>query len=157
MRRLEMTWLIHRPAEDVWKFVTNFDNWAKASLSKGEWRRTPEGPTELGTTVESSRKILGRSRHIHSYVVTEFEPYHAFGMTDKVPGLKAMGQRFTFEAKPEGTWVTRSVLLDLGRGRRLEPAFGWMLYRMWPVETATMTRLIEAGNPQPHSWVGSSR
>jgi hypothetical protein len=143
MRRLEKSWVFDRSAEDLWKVVTNFDNWAKASLSKGEWIRTPEGPTELGTTVESSRKILGRSRHIHSYVVTEFEPFRTFGMTDKVPGLKAMNQRFTFEPTPEGTRLTRSADLDLGRGRRFEPAFGWMLYRMWPVEAANLRRLVE--------------
>jgi len=145
MRRIGMSWVIHRPAEDVWKFVTNFDNWAKASVSRGEWRRTPNGPTELGTTVETSRKILGRPWHIHSYVVTEFEPYRVFGMTDKVPGLPRINQRFTFEPTSYGTRATRLAELDLGRGRLLEPALHWVLRRMWPVETAGMTRLIEKG------------
>jgi hypothetical protein len=147
MRRLEMSWVIHRPAEDVWKYVTNFDNWAKASISKGEWRHNPEGATRLGTTVESSRKILGRSRNIHRYVVTEFEPYRAFGMTDKVPGLPPIAQRFTFEPTPEGTRVTRLGELDFGgwRGRLLEAALHWLTRRTWPVETAGMTRLIEKG------------
>jgi carbon monoxide dehydrogenase subunit G len=145
MRRLEMSWVIHRPPEDVWKFVTNFDNWAKASISKGEWVRNPAGPTELGTTVETSRKMLGRKRHIHSYVVTEFEPYRAFGMTDKVPGMRRMNQRFTFEPSPEGTRVTRTADLDLGRGQLLEPALRWLVGRTWPIETRGMTRLIEAG------------
>jgi hypothetical protein len=143
MRRLEMSWVFEGPAEDVWKVVTNFDNWAKASLSKGEWLRTPEGATRLGTTVETSRKMFGRSRHIHSYVVTEFEPYRAFGMTDKVSGMPKMAQLFTFEPTPEGTRVTRSVNLELGRGRLLEPALYWMVRRMWPVEAAGMRRLLE--------------
>jgi hypothetical protein len=145
MRRLEMSWLIHRPPEEVWKVVTNFENWAKASISKGEWLRTPDGPTELGTTVETSRKFLGRKRHLHSYVVTEFEPFHIFGMTDKFPGMRTINQRFTFESRPEGTWVTRTADLDLGRGRLLEPALHWLVRRTWPVETAGMTRLIEQG------------
>jgi hypothetical protein len=96
-----MRWLIHRSAEDCWNVVTNFDNWAKASISKGEWRRTPEGPTALGTTVETYRKILGRTRHLHSYVVTEFEPFHIFAMTDKFPGFPLMPQRFSFETAPK--------------------------------------------------------
>jgi hypothetical protein len=140
-----MTWIIHSPAENVWKFVTNFDNWAKASISKGEWRRTPEGATALGTTVETSRKIFGRPRHLHSYVVTEFEPFRVFGMTDKFPGMRLMTQRFLFESTPDGTRVTRSVDLDLGRGRLFEPALQWLVRRTWPVETAGMTRLIEKG------------
>jgi hypothetical protein len=145
MRRIEVSWVIHRPAEDVWKFVTNFDNWAKASISKGEWRRTPEGATVLGTTVETSRRILGRTRHLHSYVVTEFEPYKVFGMTDKFPGMRRVNQRFTFEPTPDGTRVTRSAELNLGRGRLLEPVLQWVVRRTWPVETAGMTRLIEKG------------
>jgi hypothetical protein len=99
MRRIEMSWVIHRPPEDVWKFVTNFDNWARASISKGEWQRTPEGATALGTTVETSRKILGRTRHLHSYVVTEFEPYKVFGMTDKFPGMRRVNQTLHVRAR----------------------------------------------------------
>jgi hypothetical protein len=106
--------------------------------------RNPAGPTELGTTVETSRKMLGRKRHIHSYVVTEFEPYRAFGMTDKVPGMRRMNQRFTFEPTPEGTRVTRTADLDLGRGQLLEPVLRWLVGRTWPIETRGMTRLIEA-------------
>ncbi len=140
---MEMSWVFDRPAEDVWNVVTNFDHWEKASLSKGEWRHNPEGATRLGTTVESSRKILGRNRNIHKYVVTEFEPYRAFGMTDKVPGLPVMAQRFTFERTPDGTRVTRSGDLDLQRGRLLEPALHWLLRRLWPVEAAGMKRLVE--------------
>jgi hypothetical protein len=143
MRRLEKSWVFNGSAEDIWNVVTNFDNLAKASLSKGDWVHTPAGPTQLGTTVESSRHMFGRSRRVHSYVVTEFEPFRIFGMTDKVPGLKKMAQRFTFEPTPEGTRVTRSIDLDLGRGRLLEPAFQWMLYRMWPMEAAGVRRLVE--------------
>jgi hypothetical protein len=40
MTLIEMNDVFNRPAEDVWKVVTNFDNWAKASLSKGDWRQT---------------------------------------------------------------------------------------------------------------------
>jgi hypothetical protein len=147
MRRVEMSWIIRRPVEDVWDVVTNFDNWAKASISKGEWLRTPEGATVLGTTVETSRKFLGRTRHLHSYVVTEFEPFRVFGMTDKFPGMGRMNQRFILEPTADGTRVTRSVELDLGRGRLLEPALHWLVRRTWPVETAGMTRLIEQSAP----------
>jgi hypothetical protein len=66
-------------------------------------------------------------------------------MTDKVPGLPRLPQRFTFEATREGTRVTRSVELDLGRGRMLEPAFALLLRRMWPYEFAGMRRLVEEG------------
>jgi hypothetical protein len=142
---MEMSWVVKWPAEDVWKVVTNFDNWAKASISKGEWRQIPEGTARLGTTVESSRKILGRTRQLHRYVVTEYEPYRAFGMTDKFPGFPIVPQRFTFEPVPEGTRVTRSAVVDLGWGRLLEPVLRLLLRQMWPIETAGITRLIEAG------------
>jgi hypothetical protein len=56
-----------------------------------------------------------------------------------------MNQRFTFEPSPEGTRVTRTANLDLGRGRLLEPVLRWLVGRTWPIETRGMTRLIEAG------------
>ena len=109
----------------------------------------PRGCNSLGHDRGTSRRILGRTRHLHSYVVTEFEPYKVFGMTDKFPGMRRMHQRFTFEPTADGTRVTRSVELDLGRGRLLEPALHWVLRRTWPVETAGMTRLIDKGDYGP--------
>jgi uncharacterized protein YndB with AHSA1/START domain len=147
MRKLEMSWVFDRPPEEVWKFVTNMDIWANAAISGGEWRHTPEGPLALGTTIDSCRKIFGRTRKLHHYVVTEFEPFRVFGMTDKFPGFPLMSGRYTFEATPEGTRVTRSAELDFGRspGRLLEPALHWLTRRTWPIEAANMRRLIEAG------------
>jgi hypothetical protein len=145
MLRMRMSWVVNRPAEDVWKVVTNFDHWAKASISGGEWRHTPEGATVLGTIVESSRKIFGRTRTLHRYVVTDFEPNRLFGMTDKFPGFPLMAQHFTFEPTPEGTRVTRAGDLDLGRARFLEPVLRLLLGRTWPIEGAAMIRLAEAG------------
>jgi hypothetical protein len=142
MRRMEMSWVLNRPPEVCWKVVTNFDNYAKASLSKGEWRHNPEGATRLGTTVESRRRIFGRMRTIHQYVVTEFEVNRAFGMTDKVPGFPLSPQRFTFEAVPDGTRLTRSVVVKWGRLR--EPALYWLLRRLWPIEAANIRKLVEA-------------
>jgi hypothetical protein len=67
-------------------------------------------------------------------------------MTDKFPGFPLMPQRFSLETTPEGTWMTRSAELDFGRrGRLREAAIHWLVRRTWPVETAGMTKLIEAG------------
>jgi hypothetical protein len=77
--------------------------------------------------------------------ITDYEPNRVFGMTDKVPGLRRLPQRFTFESTPDGTRVTRSVELELGRGRLLEPVFAPLLRRIWRYEGAAMKRLIEAG------------
>lgn len=145
MLRMEMSEVINRPVEDVWRVVTNFDNWAKAARSGSEFRQTSEGPLGVGATVESCRTIVGRNLKLHSIVITEFEPNRAFGMTDKAPGLRRGSQRFTFEPVPEGTRVTRSVEGELGRGRLLEPVFARLLRRFWRYEFAVMKRFIEAG------------
>src|SRR5712691_2002975 len=55
MLRIEMSEVINRPVEDVWRVVTNFDNWAKAARSRSEFRQTSEGPLGVGATVESRR------------------------------------------------------------------------------------------------------
>jgi len=143
--RIEMSEVINRPVEDVWKFVTNFDNWAKAAKSGSEFRQTSEGALGVGATVESRRTILGRSLKLHSIVITEYEPNRAFGMTDKAPGLRPATARFTFEPAPEGTRLTRSAEVELGRGRLLEPVFAPLLRWGWRSEGAAMKRLVEAG------------
>lgn len=145
MARMEMSVVINRPVEDVWKFVTNFDNWAKTARSGSEFRQTSEGALGVGATVESRRTILGRSLKLHSIVITEYEPNRSFGMTDKAPGLRRASGRYTFEPAPEGTRVTRSGELELGRGRLLWPVFAPLLRRAWRYEFAAVKRLIEAG------------
>ncbi len=144
MIRIKMSEVVNRPIEDVWKGVTNFDNWAKAAGSGSEFRQTSAGAMGVGGIVEARRTILGRSRKTHSMVITEYEPNRLLGMTDNVPGLRATPQRFTFEPAPEGTRVTRSIELGLGRGRVLEPVFAPLLRRIWRYEGAAMKRVIEA-------------
>jgi hypothetical protein len=145
MIRIKMSEVVKRPVEDVWKVVTNFDNWAKAAGSGSEFRQISAGPLGVGAIVEARRTILGRSRQTHSMTITDYEPNRVFGMTDKVPGLRRLPQRFIFESTPDGTRVTRSVELELGRGRLLEPVFAPLLRRIWRYEGAAMKRLIEAG------------
>ena len=145
MLGLEMSVLINRPVEDVWRVVTNFDNWAKLARSGSEFRQTSEGALGVGATVESRRTILGRSLKLHSIVITEYEPNRVFGMTDKAPGLRRGTERFTFEPVPEGTRFTRLVEGELGRGRVLEPVIAPLLRRFWRYEFAALKRLVEAG------------
>ena len=143
MIRIKMSEVVNRPVEDVWVGVTNFDNWAKAAGSGSEFRQTSDGIMGVGAIVEAHRTILGRSRKTHSMIITDYEPNHVFGMTDKVPGLRRLPQRFTFESTPEGTRVTRSVEVELGRGRLLEPVFAPLLRRIWRYEGTAMKRVIE--------------
>jgi hypothetical protein len=145
MLRVKMSEVINRPVEEVWTVITNFDNWAKAARSGSEFRQTSAGPMGPGATVESSRKILGRTLRLHTIVVTEYEPNRALGITDKVPGLRPIAGRYTFEPAPEGTRVTRSAEVDLGRGRVLQPLFRPLLRRIWRSEGTAMKRFIETG------------
>ena len=99
----------------------------------------------VGATVESRRTVLGRTLKLARIVITEYEPNRTFGMTVKLPGLRPGAMRFTFEPAPQGTRVTRSLELRLGRGRLLEPVFAPLLRRSWRYELAAMKRLVEAG------------
>ena len=144
MLRLEMSEVVNRPVEDVWKYITNFDNWAKMARSSSAFRQTSPGAMGVGATVESRRMILGRTLKLHSIVITEYEPNHVFGMTDKAPGLRPAVGRFTFAPAPGGTRVTRSAEVELGRGRLLEPVLTPLLRRIWRHEGAAAKRVIEA-------------
>jgi carbon monoxide dehydrogenase subunit G len=144
MMRIEMSEVVNRPVEHAWKVLTNFDNWAKAAKSASEFRQTSPGALGVGATVESRRTILGRTLKIHDIVITEYEPNRVLAMTDKAPGLRPGAQRFTFEPDLAGTRVTRSIELDLGRGRLLEPLVTPLLRRIWRYEGAAMKRVMEA-------------
>ena len=63
--------VIHRPIEEVWKFLTDFENYPKWHKGMAEARQTSEGPTRAGTTVEVMTEILGR--YTMKLMITDFE------------------------------------------------------------------------------------
>ncbi|MGH9003982.1 MAG: SRPBCC family protein, partial [Acidimicrobiia bacterium] len=77
MIKLAQSVSINRPVEEVWKFISNFENTTRWSRGVLEARQTSEGPLGVGSTLQTVVRAFGR-RRTASYLVTEYEPNSAF-------------------------------------------------------------------------------
>jgi uncharacterized protein YndB with AHSA1/START domain len=67
---------VNRPAEEVWDFISNFENTTRWSRGVLEARQTSDGPLGVGSTLHTVVKAFGR-RRTADYLATEYEPNHA--------------------------------------------------------------------------------
>jgi uncharacterized protein YndB with AHSA1/START domain len=67
---------VNRPVEEVWDFISNFENTTRWSRGVLEARQTSDGPLGIGSTLQTVVKAFGR-RRTADYLVTEYEPNHA--------------------------------------------------------------------------------
>jgi len=76
---------VDRPAEDVWKFITDWSNAQKWMPDALEVKQTSAGPLGLGTTIQSrwqsTRMPKGASR------ITEYEPCRKITLENTSPQL----------------------------------------------------------------------
>jgi uncharacterized protein YndB with AHSA1/START domain len=73
MLQVEHSVVIDKPVEQVWNFLTDFQNTPKWDIGVLETRQTSEGPAGLGTTFQNIGPFLGR-KSVREYKVTEYEP-----------------------------------------------------------------------------------
>jgi uncharacterized protein YndB with AHSA1/START domain len=146
MLRIEISVMINRPVHEVWDFITDLRNSPRWTRSGSEVRQTSEGALGVGATLESRRRVLGRFEiKSQTILVTEYEPNRAFSYTAKIPLLRGGGARLTFEPAEEGTRLTRSTEVELGRALRwLQPILARVLRSAQETELANLKRLIEA-------------
>jgi len=115
--------VINRPIEEVWKFLTDFENYPNWHKGMAEARQTSEGLTGAGTTVEVMADIFGR--HTMKLVITDFEPNKKIAWrVDARPLTGATGYvaGCTFESVQGATRVFKYIEGDFsGVFRLLEP------------------------------------
>ena len=138
--------VINRPVEDVWKFLTDFENYPKWHKGMAEARQTSEGPTGPGTSVEVVAEILGR--HTIKLEITHFEPDRKIvWRVDARPVTGAAGYAagYTFESVQGGTRVFKYIEGDFaGVYRLLEPILSGPLSKIEiETELSNAKRLLE--------------
>ncbi len=102
---------IDRPAEEVWKFISDFTNAPKWGLwDEGKGEQTSEGPVGVGTTFQWWEKYLGK-RMVYDLQITEWEPNKKF--TFWVPKL-ATGEPGIFVARLESMEGKTRLAMDVG-------------------------------------------
>jgi len=75
MKTLNFEYSIHinRPKDEVFDYLSNFNNYHHVFRANINSRQTSEGPVQVGTTMRNLAKFLWKNMEEH-FVVTEYEP-----------------------------------------------------------------------------------
>lgn len=97
---------VNRPVQEVWDFISNFENTTRWSRGVLEAKQTSDGPLGIGSTLQTVVKAFGR-RRTADYLVTEYEPNHAFAF-EVTAGPMTSRARYLVEPAGAGTQLTAS-------------------------------------------------
>ena len=101
--------MVDRPVEEVWDFISTFENTTRWSRGVLEARQTSDGPLGVGSTLQTVVKAFGR-RRTADYLVTEYQPNRAFAFT-VTSGPMTSRARYAVEPAGAGTRLTASPIL----------------------------------------------
>jgi carbon monoxide dehydrogenase subunit G len=134
---------VNRPVEEVWDFISNFENTTRWSRGVLQARQTSDGPLRVGSTLETVVKAFGR-RRTAAYVVTEYEPNRAFAF-EVTSGPMTSRARYSVEPVGAGTRLTASGEAEVtGLFRLLAPLLIRTVERHSQDDLANAKRILEA-------------
>lgn len=117
MVTFENTVIIRRPIEEVFGFLSQFENVPMWNYAIVETRKVSEGPVGVGTTYHQVRSVPSRSEE--RFEVTVYNPSRHLEIRGQL-GPFPSRLSYALDALPEGTRVTNTVELELrGPGRLL--------------------------------------
>jgi uncharacterized membrane protein len=113
METFENTITIHRPAEEVFAFLADFENVPRWNYAIEETRKASPGPVGVGTSYRQTRSIPSESEE--GFEVTVFEPGKRLAVRGQIGPFHARIS-YLLEAAPGGTRLTNDVALDPSPG-----------------------------------------
>ena len=136
---------VTRPSQEVFAYISNFENNPEWQSGQIEAKFTSEPPLQVGSTYDQVAKFLGR-QIISQFEVIEFE-------ADRKVKASSMAGSFpiTFTRVVEpidgGTRVTAIVEGD-GRGffKLAEPLLAWMVRRSVDSDYRNLKQILEKGD-----------
>jgi uncharacterized membrane protein len=142
----EHTVVIDRPIEEVFAFVADPNNdslWQAWTL---ETEQTSEGPVDVGTTLRSIAKMLGRRIEV-AMEVTENDPPHRQCVRITAGPIPASGCYLLEPADGGSTRFTQTFEGEVGGFFRLaEPLVGRVISRQTEADMATLKDLLESSD-----------
>jgi carbon monoxide dehydrogenase subunit G len=134
---------INRPVAEVWDFIGNFENTTRWSRGVLEARQTSDGLLGAGSTLQTVVKAFGR-RRTADYLVTEYEPNHAFAF-EVTSGPMTSRARYSVEPAGAGTRLTASgEVAATGLYRLLAPIIVRTVKRHSEADLTNVKRILEA-------------
>jgi carbon monoxide dehydrogenase subunit G len=111
---VEESVVIDRPPQEVFDFLSKFDNTAVYDSSVTTSEQVGPGPVGMGTRGRGTSKIMGR-RFDWTVEVVEFDPPRRM-VSRSVEGKLNFTVTFTLEPADGGTRVTQRIDADSGLG-----------------------------------------
>jgi uncharacterized protein YndB with AHSA1/START domain len=97
---------IAQPAELVFDYVSNFDNFTRWSTDVVRAELLTAGPVRQGTKARIVRQALGQHYEMHFHLV-DYEPHRVIGFQGHMLGIP-FGSRMEFEPQDARTHVVQS-------------------------------------------------
>jgi len=144
MTKIESKVTIARPREEVFGYFLTLDENVPKTNRDVEWVvKTPDGPTEVGTTLRARGKSLGRIRET-TIRFTAIVPNEKIEFEAEVGPMRP-NCAFTFDQAHGGTRVTfRGDPNPVGPFKLLSPLFTRIGQQVWAERLARAKTALEA-------------
>jgi uncharacterized membrane protein len=118
MIKIERTVTIHRPVDEVFAYLCDFEHAPQYISGQRAGHKTSPGPTRIGTTFATTSKVLRRSQ---TNEITEYEPNRRLAWR----ALSGAGSTTTWVLEPAGasTRVTFTRVTEAPRVFRFAGSF----------------------------------
>jgi uncharacterized membrane protein len=143
MIKSEMSIIIHRPIQEVFDFVSDFQNGPQWQSGLLEVHPLTEGPLGVGTRFTSLRKSMGRTMESGiEFVAFELNKKMAI---KSFSGSSPFKQTFFFETLPDGTRLTTRFELEMrGLMGLAEPLIAPIVRREMKADFSRMKEMVES-------------
>jgi len=140
MLEFENTIYIDRPVDEVFAYLSDFENIPKWNYYVLEVRQLSESPIGVGTTYHQVRKTDEQD-----FRITEFEPNHMVAVKTLPQSSPGFERRFTLYEEGNTTRIRDEWKLDTGRPAILERLAGGRVKSAVAGNLAMLKKLLEEG------------
>ena len=140
MLEFENTIRIERPIQEVFAFLSDFENVPKWNYYVLEVRQLSDGAIGIGTTYHQVRKTDEQD-----FRITEYEPNHKVGVRTLPQSSPDLEMRFTLHDEDGATRIVDKWKLDLGRPAFLERLAGAKVKSAVAENLEKLKQLLEKG------------
>jgi uncharacterized membrane protein len=140
MLEFENTIYIDRPVDEVFAYLSDFENIPKWNYYVLEVRQRSESPIGVGTTYHQVRKTDEQD-----FRITEFEPNHMVAVKTLSQSSPDFERRFTLYEEGNTTRIRDEWKLDTGRPAILERLAGGGVKSAVAENLAKLKELLEEG------------
>lgn len=143
MLKFENTIRIERPVEEVFEFLSDFENVPKWNYYVLQVEKLTPGPTGLGTKYHQVRKTDEQT-----FAIEEYEPNRRLSVKTTPESSPNLEMRFILEADGTGTRLLDQWKLETGQPALLEKLAGGKVKSAVAQNLSKLKRLLEHGEVQ---------